>query len=123
LSIPGVPKLGFHDLRQTFASRLIRQGIDPVRASRQLGHARPLVTLDIYAHEFEEARGRDDISEIVDGRVLRPPRDRIRQILASKVKRPESKGPFAPRIDLSMRWSVPGSRPPACKVGEGSHTG
>ena len=26
-------------------------------------HARPSITLDIYAHEFEEARGRDDISE------------------------------------------------------------
>ena len=57
------PKLGFHDLRYTRASRLIRQGIDPVRASRQLGHARPSVTLDIYAHEFEEARGRDGISD------------------------------------------------------------
>ena len=59
----GEAKLGFHDLRHTFASHLIRQGIDPVRASRQLGHSRPSVTLDIYAHEFEEARGRDDISE------------------------------------------------------------
>ena len=28
-----VPKLGFHDLRHTFASHLIRAGIDPVRAS------------------------------------------------------------------------------------------
>jgi integrase len=46
----------------TFASHLIRQGIDPVRASRQLGHARPSSTLDIYAHEFEEARGHTDIS-------------------------------------------------------------
>lgn len=52
-----------HDLRHTFASHLIRQGIDPVRASGQLGHARPSVTLDIYAHEFEEAHGRDDISD------------------------------------------------------------
>lgn len=63
LTVAGEPKLGFHDLRHTFASHLIRQGIDPVRASRQLGHSRPSVTLDIYAHEFEEARGRDDISE------------------------------------------------------------
>ena len=63
LAVAGEPKLGFHDLRHTFASHLIRQGIDPVRASRQLGHSRPSVTLDIYAHEFEEARGRDDISE------------------------------------------------------------
>ena len=35
----------------------IRAGVDPVRASRQLGHARPSITLDIYAHEFDRARG------------------------------------------------------------------
>lgn len=57
----GLPKLGFHDLRHTFASHLIQAGIDPVRASRQLGHARPSITLDIYAHEFDRARGLDDV--------------------------------------------------------------
>jgi integrase len=56
-------RVRFHDLRHTFASHLIRQGIDPVRASRQLGHARPSITLDIYAHEFDQARGHDDICE------------------------------------------------------------
>jgi integrase len=63
LNPPDMPKLTMHDLRHTFASHLIRQGIDPVRASRQLGHARPSITLDIYAHEFDEARGRDDIAD------------------------------------------------------------
>ena len=61
-----VPKLGFHDLRHTFASHLIRAGIDPVRASRQLGHARPSITLDIYAHEFDHARGLDDVRDSID---------------------------------------------------------
>jgi hypothetical protein len=28
-----------------------------------MGHARPSITLDIYAHEFEEARGSDDIAQ------------------------------------------------------------
>jgi integrase len=32
LNGPEVPKLGFHDLRHTFASHLIRAGVDPVRA-------------------------------------------------------------------------------------------
>jgi len=63
LNPPELPKLTMHDLRHTFASHLIRQGIDPVRASRQLGHARPSITLDIYAHDFEDARGRDDIAD------------------------------------------------------------
>jgi integrase len=62
----GVPKLGFHDLRHTFASHLIRAGVDPVRASRQLGHVRPSITLDIYAHEFDHARGLDDVRDSID---------------------------------------------------------
>ena len=62
----GLPKLGFHDLRHTFASHLIRAGVDPVHASRQLGHARPSITLDIYAHEFDHARGLDDVRDSID---------------------------------------------------------
>jgi hypothetical protein len=50
----------------TFASHLIRAGIDPVRASRQLGHGRPSITLDIYAHEFDHARGLDDLRDSID---------------------------------------------------------
>jgi integrase len=63
LNRPGVPKLTFHDLRHSYGSHVVRQGLDPVRAARQMGHARPSITLDIYAHEFEEARGKDDIVE------------------------------------------------------------
>ena len=66
LNDDGAPKLGFHDLRHTFASHLIRAGVDPVRASRQLGHARPSITLDIYAHEFDRARGLDDVRDSID---------------------------------------------------------
>ena len=42
--MPRHPKLGFHDLRHTFASHLIRAGTDPVRALVSLGHARPSIT-------------------------------------------------------------------------------
>jgi integrase len=66
LNGPGVPKLGFHDVRHTFASHLIRAGVDPVRASRQLGHACPSITLDIYAHEFDQARGLDNVRNSID---------------------------------------------------------
>lgn len=66
LDADGLPPLGFHDLRHTFASHLIRGGMDPVRASRQLGHARPSITLDIYSHLFDEARGLDDIRDCID---------------------------------------------------------
>jgi integrase len=46
-----------------FTSHLIRQGLDPVRAARQLGHARPSITLDVYAHDFAAARQWDDVGE------------------------------------------------------------
>ena len=45
---------GAHDLRHTYGSHLVRQGLDVVRISRQLGHARPSITLDVYAHELEQ---------------------------------------------------------------------
>ena len=51
----GLPDVTFHSLRHSHASALIRAGLDVVRVSRQLGHSKPMITLSIYAHEFEEA--------------------------------------------------------------------
>jgi integrase len=45
-----------HDLRHTAISRLIAKGLDVVTVQRQAGHARPSITLDIYAHEFAQAQ-------------------------------------------------------------------
>lgn len=56
LNPEGLPRLGCHDLRHTFASHLIRAGADVVSVSGQLGHARASITLDIYSHEFEKVR-------------------------------------------------------------------
>jgi hypothetical protein len=42
-----------HDLRDYFASMLIREGADFVFVARQLGHADPAITLGIYAHLFD----------------------------------------------------------------------
>src|SRR5579884_597126 len=51
------PALRYHDLRHTFASHLILDlGLDVVQTSRMLGHASPTMTLNVYAHLFEEAR-------------------------------------------------------------------
>jgi integrase len=55
----GQPRLTMHQLRHTFASHLIRAGVDPVRVSKQLGHARVSITLDVYSHEFERQHGND----------------------------------------------------------------
>ena len=51
----GRPSLRFHDLRHTFASLLIAEGLNVVFVSRQLGHADPAITLRVYAHLFDQA--------------------------------------------------------------------
>ena len=48
----GMPEVTFHGLRHTHASQLIASGVDIVTVSKRLGHAKPSVTLAIYAHMF-----------------------------------------------------------------------
>jgi integrase len=56
LKDPSRPKLRWHDLRHTYASLLIAEGLDVVFVSRQLGHANPAITLSVYAHLFDRVR-------------------------------------------------------------------
>jgi len=42
-------------LRHAFASLLIAKKLNVVFVSRQLGHSSPTITLDVYAHLFEQA--------------------------------------------------------------------
>jgi integrase len=48
----GMPDVTFHALRHTHASQLIDAGVDIVTISKRLGHAKPHITLRIYAHLF-----------------------------------------------------------------------
>ena len=50
----GFPGITFHGLRHTHASQLIDQGVDIVTISKRLGHAKPDITLRIYAHLFRK---------------------------------------------------------------------
>lgn len=50
------PKLRFHDLRHTYTSLLIAQGLSLPFVSRQLGHAFPSYTLNTYAGVFDRAK-------------------------------------------------------------------
>ena len=61
LNPEGVPKLTLHDLRHTYGSHLVRGGADVVTVSRQMGHARPSITLDVYSHEFAAVQHRDSV--------------------------------------------------------------
>jgi integrase len=48
----GVPDVTFHAQRHAHASQLIDAGVDIVTISKRLGHAKPNVTLGVYAHLF-----------------------------------------------------------------------
>jgi len=57
----GVPNTRPYDLRHSFISLLIAQGATVVEVARQAGHA-PTVTLDTYAHLFDELAGGEHTS-------------------------------------------------------------
>lgn len=48
----GVPKLKFHALRHTFATRAIESGMDIKALSELLGHSNTQITLNIYVHSL-----------------------------------------------------------------------
>jgi integrase len=49
-----MPDVTFHALRHTHASQLIDEGVDIVTISKRLGHAKPDITLRVYAHLFRK---------------------------------------------------------------------
>jgi integrase len=51
----GLPPVGFHSLRHSHASALIRAGVDILTISRRLGHSKAAITLDTYGHLIEGA--------------------------------------------------------------------
>jgi integrase len=50
----GIKKLRFHDLRHTFATRLVLSGVDLVTVSKLLGHSSIQMTMR-YSHPTPEA--------------------------------------------------------------------
>jgi integrase len=54
----GAPEVTFHALRHTHASQLIDAGVDIVTISKRLGHAKPDITLRVYAHLFRKDDGK-----------------------------------------------------------------
>lgn len=60
-----MPDVTFHALRHTHASQLIDAGVDIVTISKRLGHAKPDITLRIYAHLFrnDDAKAADAINQ------------------------------------------------------------
>ena len=50
LNRAGLPKVRFHDLRHTFATLALQNGVDIKTVSGMLGHYSAGFTLDTYAH-------------------------------------------------------------------------
>ena len=46
----GVPPVRFHDIRHSYVTALLRQGVPLKVVSQRVGHASPMVTLAIYQH-------------------------------------------------------------------------
>ena len=68
LDQPGKPPLRFHDLRHTYASLLIAQGVNVAFVSRQLGHASITTTLNVYTHLFDHAEHAASVIERLEDR-------------------------------------------------------
>jgi len=66
LEAAGLPTVTLHDCRHTCASLLIRQGASIKAVQQQLGHSTPMVTLNVYAHLFEDDL--DRLYEALDAR-------------------------------------------------------
>jgi integrase len=66
----GIGHVHPHQLRHSMASILIASGHTPPEVSRLLGHSSPSVTLNFYAHAFEEAQVRavDTVAAAVQAR-------------------------------------------------------
>ncbi|MFQ5580850.1 MAG: site-specific integrase [Nitrospiria bacterium] len=65
LTKAGIEDFRFHDLRYTFATRLVQAGVDFYKVQRLLGHKTPSMT-QRYAHHYPESL-RDGV-EILDKR-------------------------------------------------------
>jgi len=63
----GLPEITLHALRHTHASQLIDANVDIVTISKRLGHAKPDITLRIYAHLFkkDDSKAAKAINEMV----------------------------------------------------------
>ena len=56
LARAGLPKVRFHDLRHTFATMALQNGVDVKTVSSMLGHYSAGFTLDTYAHVTTSAK-------------------------------------------------------------------
>ena len=49
----GLPDIRWHDLRSTFCTLLLKNDYSPKAVSRMMGHAKEIITLDVYADKSQ----------------------------------------------------------------------
>ena len=76
-----IKELRFHDLRHTFATRLVEQGIDLITIKELLGHHSVKVT-ERYTHPnaYQKKRAVDILSQICPHRIHMRKEDRIEEL-------------------------------------------
>jgi integrase len=64
-----LPALSLHGLRHTFATHLLRERVPVHTVSKLLGHASPVMTLNIYAHVIpgDDSAATDALDRLVNG--------------------------------------------------------
>jgi integrase len=104
-------RVGFHDLRHTFASHLIIDlGLDVVQVSRLMGHASPSTTLNIYAHMFDEARHAADIrarmARSAFAGLLGADEEDERRVVTLPAAARSTAGPLSARERAAIKWAT-----------------
>lgn len=66
-----MPDIRFHDLRHTFATILLKENIATKAVSNALGHAKSIVTVDVYTDMKKIIEGVCEIDETVE-EILQP---------------------------------------------------
>jgi len=84
----GLPNLRLYDLRHSFATLALREGVPARLVSEQLGHANVAFTLDVYGHILEESRnwGAERLGALLFSSLERKPAER-EQMEASALAR------------------------------------
>jgi integrase len=102
----GLRRVNMHSLRHSFASALIMNGAPVTEVQAKLGHSSPKVTLDVYAHWFDDVET-DSVDRLAKAIMAPPVRKRLRH--GTKRQAPTTKSP-QPRFGHFLDTSevVPG---------------
>lgn len=66
----GMQNIRFHDLRHTYATLLLKDDISPKAVSLSLGHAKTIVTIDVYGDNKQIIDGCDSMVENFANEIL-----------------------------------------------------